>query len=111
MTAQKLRDAAARIREAAPAAGTRSTGRISWSPGGRIDGDYAIFSDEGAEIATAFSDGTAAHIVLWHPPVALAVADWLDATAEARERHLTVMDSQVVEMALALADLILGGAW
>lgn len=49
----------------------------------------------------------ASHIALWSPPVALAVADWLDVEAKSVESDLGMY---VQPEALVVADLILGGA-
>ena len=54
---------------------------------------------------------TAHHIALWSPPVALAVADWLDAFADLYEssRHRNRPVFGDYEQAAAVARLILGG--
>lgn len=49
-------------------------------------------------------DGTGAHVALWSPPVALAVADWLEDIAADKDSGLACIHPR----ALDVADLILG---
>lgn len=86
MSASLLREAAALMRERAEAARPSP-----WAQNGR----NGIHTRIGACVATTHShmDSTrkaeAEHIASWHPAVALAVADWLDAVAEVHwpKRH------------------------
>lgn len=136
VTAQKLRDAAARIRETAQAATPGPW--ITWagvaddvytqgvSPASDLEGD-AVSAPQGPQAADDHE-----HIAMWSPPVALAVADWLDAEAGHVERlavQATVLNAAIkisdgegesrewrislgystLEQATTVADLILGG--
>lgn len=100
MSAEKvvLREAAAKVRSVAFQA---------------VDGPWAVdeiggvwtCENEGAtQISQQPEDADAAHIALWHPAVALAVADWLDAIVERDPSGQSVE----AEPALRVARLILG---
>lgn len=100
MSAERLRQAAAKIREVAA---TEAILR---------DGDpyYAIETlPDGTEVGEQ-----GAYERLWSPPVALAVADWLDLMAEDYAPYWSEPYAApfvpVIEKAYRLADLILGGA-
>lgn len=82
MNADELRAVAAEIRAKAKAA----------TPGPWIQDEWSVI-EAGYESEVAHLDGhfrvadkNGPHIVAWHPTVALAVADWLDAEA-ARSEH------------------------
>ena len=83
MSAETLRRAAALMRERAEAATTHPFGR-SWtaSPHGDVHTGYSEWICDSAD------GGTAEHIASWHPAVALAVADWLDAEARQIDAYL-----------------------
>ena len=88
MSAEMLRKAAALMRERAEAA-TPSDG-THWGDGkGYSPLSYARQND-------------AEHIASWHPAVALAVADWLD--AEAAEFEKLAVQSAAVNLLLEFAD-------
>lgn len=75
MSVETLRRAASLMRERAEASAVYAQVEGWWQPEGIRDvmlgfDDSIIGADEDAE-----------HIASWHPAVALAVADWLDATA------------------------------
>lgn len=79
MSAETLRKAAALMRERAEAADTGHP----WSAFRYIVAGGPPESTMG-DVASTWPDtsgATAAHIASWHPTVALAVADWLDAEA------------------------------
>ena len=81
MSADLLRRAAAlmreRVKDAAPSP-WREVGD------GELLGCFAVVCCGSAEfnVAPAVIPAHADHIASWHPAVALAVADWLDATAK-----------------------------
>ena len=83
MSAQELRDAAALMRKRVRAA----TGSPWIAFSARRGSDYIhgvttdLDVDYGADVFVGCSQPDAIHIASWHPAVALAVADWLDATA------------------------------
>lgn len=82
MTADVLRQAAALMRERAEGA----TPGPWWQSGAWFDDDgtpmpMVGYGSTGADWVARtrdWSKGDAKHIALWHPAVALAVADWLD---------------------------------
>jgi hypothetical protein len=93
MTAELLREAAALMRERAEAATPGPWMRAEpWDRAvGQVDGPWVAET-------TALGQATAAnaeHIASWHPAVALAVADWLDAVAAVHwpKRHDRYSDS------------------
>ena len=96
MSAETLRRAAALMRERAEAAESMlaspwSVGAWGESGGGARDGysiGYATDNPLAGLVATCADYvplDAADHIASWHPAVALAVADWLDAEAGAVE--------------------------
>ena len=128
MTADRLRQAARVLRERAEA--------TSWSPecGGwwRPDDQppwAAKVAEADIDVAECRFPPNADYIATVHPGVGLALADWLDKTADDLARHLPVWEAGIVRYpeswvgrtvesnvqhhyghALRLADLILGGA-
>jgi hypothetical protein len=65
-------------------------------------------------VGTGFVPGTAQYIALMHPPVALAVADWLDAAADAGDADCgnggllaELDDDQTAQGAVAVARAVL----
>jgi hypothetical protein len=88
MSADRLREAAQKIRETAEPAGYGQWHKV---------GDLPVFAGEDA-----------AHIALWSPAVALAVADSLDDAATDLDRLSPGWKPR--ESTLRLVDLILGGA-
>ena len=117
MSVDRLREAAALLRERAEAADILGA-RESWAiwddikPDGYIvvgnsggvipPGEWAV-EGEHNPVANAYTPETGIYIALMGPPVALALADWLDDTASEVESHATWS-----EHALAVADAILG---
>lgn len=108
MSADVLREAAAKVREAATDCG--NCGRNPWfftqGDEERFDGYevWTFFGNHHWTVATADFTADAEHIALWHPAVALAVADWLDAIVERDPSGQSVE----AEPALRVARLILG---
>lgn len=102
MSAETLREAARLMRERA-----ECLAPVRWegSPHGDVhttDTDWVCDSGSGE---------TAEHIASWHPDVALAVADWLDSTANDVEHvHSPVynLTSTTVARAVAVANAYLG---
>lgn len=79
MSAETLRRAAALMRERAEAA-TQTAAPWGVDEIGGIWGQEA--DGQPIPIANNATDADAEHIASWHPAVALAVADWLEAKAE-----------------------------
>lgn len=114
--ANELREAAALMRERAEAAKSwEGAWQVHETKPGRVievkgDGwDDAIVAScvdyGGSENGTE----AAAHIASWHPVVALAVADWLDSTADGLERRgVTARVRPDERAALAVARAYLG---
>ena len=85
MSADILRKAAAVMRERAEAAIHDSEGATRWTATG--DGHHAAYGVTTVngplwDIVNDVSGPDAEHIASWHPAVALAVAEWLEAKAE-----------------------------
>ena len=110
MSADRLREAAALLRERA---GEATPGQWEAVEGDYRD-DWPIRGAGGGYLCTSPDDGVrgghdeedAHYIVMMHPPVALALADWLD--AEAATATPRGLDPHVGPAALAVADEILG---
>lgn len=103
MSADLLREAAAKMRERAEAATAQSG--PDWAYRAHVGGYVWL---EPAHIGMHGYQSTAAHIASWHPAVTLAVADWLDrvgADADAEN-----YDPDEFESALAVARAYLGGS-
>ena len=92
MSAEALREAARLMRERALTA-RRNVMDAGWKPGPTLDPDnngwYVAMDVPDADWDTTvahlpydYEGETAPHIASWHPAVALAVADWLDAKAD-----------------------------
>lgn len=124
MTAEILRRAATLMRERAKAApGDHMETACAWGKGVgmmRPDGSWLIWAPASYGEQEQGVGAGAAHIASWHPAVALAVADWLDATAQRIEEihdslpfsaRLTLGSLNVTagEQALAVARAYLGG--
>lgn len=96
MSAEILREAASLMRERAEAA-TRgpwfADGRDVRGPGDWMDADFVLGFD------ACPTQVDADHIASWHPVVALAVADWLEETAD----HLSVETNQYADGSVCLA--------
>ena len=99
VSAERLREAAALMRSRAESVTEADPG--DWYTTKNIDTPFGRWA----------GDEDAAHIASWHPAVALAVADWLDASAD-------VVDAEVRDRcgpglgtrnALAVANAYLGG--
>lgn len=121
MTADLLRRAATKAREVAEdaTAGTWWAGGVWWDTS--VDGEgrkvhkpmpTVGHGGTGADlIACTFrkDQADAAHIALWHPAVALAVADWLDAQAATHgASRFRAFDQELDNQAVAVARLLLG---
>jgi hypothetical protein len=118
VSAQELRDAAAAMRERAQAA-TASEWFPIQAPGRTVsdDGDWIVDSVPAFVCSTHIWDergkADAEHIAAWHPAVALAVADWLESTANDVEHvHDPIynLTSTTVARALKAARAYLGSA-
>lgn len=84
--ADRLRTAATQLREAAGAATPGPWEFQPWSTSSLPSGDYAesillANASPDGEITRELSNADGAYIAFMHPPVALALADWLDAAA------------------------------
>lgn len=115
MTAELLREAAAKMRERAEAA-TPGPWEI-WEGRRDLSIESTVAEDSNGNplpIARTFPwEGArpdAEHIASWHPPVALAVADWMDwmAGRAASGNSIPAMRGQGLEQALAVARAYLG---
>ena len=113
MSAETLRKAAALMRERAEAEASRDWEAVDFNddPAGPLWGvaNDAFFNppsdDETPWLAVEVHTGhraTAEHIASWHPAVALAVADWLE--AEAAEFEKLAVQSAAVNLLLEFAD-------
>ena len=111
MTAETLRRAANLMRERASLSAAGPWGRAS-TPGN----GFAVHRGEHETVALYCDRDNAAHIASWHPAVALAVADVLDAVTCACTPcsccgvRVTCDGCEPVEAALNLARLYLGDA-
>ena len=113
MSAELLRRAAALMRERAEAAtpGPWRTDVLS-----DVVADHDDVSWDVADVSvlcpwpSATEHGNAAHIASWHPTVALAVADLLDAVALVADHYppIEVRPQSVANYALAVARAYLG---
>ena len=103
MSADRLREAAQKIRDTTDAA----TGE-SWTHLTQDGQDEVWARDEASYVAQVGTHEDAAHIALWSPPVALAVADLLRIYAAAVSTgHPVPVDLD--DQAERVAGLILGG--
>ena len=89
--ADLLRRAAARIRETAQAAtegpwaiwdDLSDHGYVTVGDAQGVLTDERPFTEECNPVAHVYAQEDADHIALWHPGVALVVADWLDCEAQ-----------------------------
>lgn len=92
VSAEILREAARLMRERAEAAIHEADGATTWRLGPEAwDGNVSTVEvltpndPDPFDVAENCSDDDARHIASWRPAVALAVADWLDATADLGE--------------------------
>lgn len=106
MTAERLRAAAKVLRERAEAAYTPEA-LTPWSNPQFEPEPREAWPDQ----ARGYLGGEwGEYVAMMQPPVALALADWLDATAEGiNRRGVTARLSPAEREALRVADLILGG--
>jgi hypothetical protein len=115
VSADLLRRAAARVREVAE--GHYPSPWEAFGTGVAHGDHWHVAHDSEAIVSISSQDGInedqrqplAEHIALWHPAVALAVADWLDSTA--RELYADMAEDEGppdLRRAVALARLILG---
>ncbi len=115
MSAEKLRQAAALMRERAEAA--TPSPWVLW-----VDGIYrnpeqndqgwlqydARIAEVGDDPDDFVTEPDADHIASWHPAVALAVADWLDHAAESADLNRTPYVDDHYRAALKVATAYLG---
>lgn len=105
MTVERLRQAATLLRERAEAA-TPGPWPVSRGTG------YMFGRDVGAEIGKAIRPSDATYMTTMSPPVALALADWLDHEAVVKINHDESPRGNFprarLERSLAVADAILG---
>lgn len=114
MSADLLREAAAKMRERAEASSPSPWVQTVWPK--EVPGVYSQAIEDthefDPEIARTLDKPDAEHIASWHPAVALAVADWLDAEAGTEERlsALAHRDSvgSIRDEAIAVARAYLG---
>lgn len=117
MSADLLREAAALMRERAEVA-TPGLWRLAdlaganevWSDRDPAGWDSLMVATTATRLNPnpgATGHGDAAHIASWHPAFALVVADWLDATADARDVALAFGMGEP-DRALAVARAYLG---
>lgn len=110
MSAEILRAAATRLRETAEAATPGpwidvqmgSEGSAVWA------GGNTILTARKPATCREFADAT--YIALMSPPVGLAVADWLEATADRIESRPSTLQQDYAARSLAVARAVLGGA-
>ena len=97
MSAEKLREAAALMRERAEAA-TRGPWRADGTTVGGARHQPVVMGgfDSSGSLQDPCAPWDAEHIASWHPAVALAVADWLDEAAD----HLDVYEDDDLHPAL-----------
>ena len=106
--AERLRAAATRLREVAGAAEggpwTFTVDDAHTDYPWRLDGTFRNWRGEecNRDIARVATTDDALYFATMSPPVALALADWLDYTAERQV-------GEPVRAALAVADAVLGG--
>ena len=101
--AERLRAAATRLREVSGAATPGPWEACEGDPNAFGFRPSVIFmAERGHDAAEIENSGDAAYIAMMHPPVALALADWL--TKEA-----TLSEGFTPRAALAVADAVLGG--
>lgn len=107
MSAERLRAAAALLRERAEAATPGPWEAGENEPLGIMPPDFGIWMPEvGHDGALVEKESDATFIAMMNPTVALAVADWLDCYAAVlATESLIAFDNQ----ALAVADAILAG--
>lgn len=117
MSAETLRKAAALIRERAEAATNDGYPWISRPHFSRRN-CQTVQTRGQVYVAHYVTDADGEHIASWHPAVALAVAEWLDATARESEiesddprlrNFFTFGDTAPEVAALAVARAYLGG--
>lgn len=83
MSAELLREAAALMRERAEAA--RDSAPRQWDGGAWLERDADWYEPHALSSRRVASVQDSGHIASWHPAVALAVADWLEAEAEGHD--------------------------
>ena len=103
--AETIRRAAALMRERAEAAMRDGASKPPWAVGARQScGCCEVVTDADGSQITVADDRQSGHIASWHPFAALAVADWLDAAAQAWDEGMEW------DEALAVARAYLGEA-
>jgi hypothetical protein len=118
MSADRLREAAALLRERAESASEFVPGR--WDIYREPGLGHVVTNDDGWVCVVGDNEGDrelTAYIATMSPPVALALADWLDFVAEGRvaldavsaEDSPSVLFRDTERHALTVADAILGG--
>lgn len=115
----ELRTAAAKVRSLAcsateaPWTRWRDQEHIPGWDGFLMIGDSAepTEDNDGDPVAKVYAESDASYIVVMHPGVGMALADWLDATAAALEKHAPAeWHARLEPQALAVARQINGGA-
>lgn len=122
MTAERLRQAAAKLRDVMSWAEDGNPALWRARPSGVPGSSYVVDRDDGthASVVASGPDYAAEYIATMHPPVALALADWLDAEAA---RYMSFDTGALIfasvqhayrdghfQESLAVADAILGEA-
>lgn len=110
MSADRLRAAATLLRERAE----QTTRGAAWTEGHYWVEDYDPNDLSGqtsmqVEIGGMGCEGDALYYSMMSPPVALALADWLDATTTYLQPGFSIEDDLCLSHALAVAVAILGG--
>lgn len=107
MSAELLREAAALMRERAEAAEWQSH-RWATGPDEMHGPSRMLVHPYDSDSVVAFTSADEApHIASWHPTVALAVADWLDAVTDDQNADFDLINSEGYS-ALTVARAYLG---
>jgi len=98
--AETMRRAAARMRERAEAASCLGMSISPWRTGEPYDCRCCEeVTDATGSLIAKVDDRQSEHIASWHPAVALAVAEWLDAAADAWDERVEWDEALLVAMA------------
>lgn len=110
MSAQRLRDVASTLREVAEGASPAPWEQFKYPHAGRsgaleLSGVRSVpieaTGEFDSEVSESIDETDARYIATMHPPVALALADWLDVVAIRASRVIETMRSPTVGDAVA----------